>query len=111
MVGDSNDGTNFPDKILITNTQVLRFRKAFANNSLANIKLSKTRLQRIGQSIGFLDRLLGPWLKTGLPLMKNVMKLLAKSVLISLGLTAATAAAAAAAAIDATIQKKFLDQV
>ena len=30
---------------------------------------------------GFLDRLLGPLLKTGLPLMKNVLKLLAKSVL------------------------------
>ena len=37
----------------------------------------------------FLGRLLGPLLKTGLPLMKNVIQPLAKSVLIPLGLTAA----------------------
>ena len=49
------------------------------------------------QSRGFLGRLLGPLLKTGLPLMKSVIKPLAKSVLIPLGLTAAAAAAAAAA--------------
>ena len=61
------------------------FRKAFANNSSANIKLSKTQLSRIIQS----SQLLGPLLKTGLPLMKNVLQLLAKSVLASLGLTAA----------------------
>ena len=41
------------------------------------------------QSGGFLSRLLGPSLKIGLPLMKNVIKPLAKSVLIPLGLTAA----------------------
>ena len=48
------------------------------------------------QSRGFLDRLLGPLLKTGLPLIKNVIKPLAKSVLIPLGLTAAASAAHAA---------------
>ena len=42
---------------------------------------------------GFLSRLLGPLLKTGLPLIKNVIKPLAKSVLIPLGLTAAASAA------------------
>ena len=41
------------------------------------------------QSWGFPSRLLGPLLKTGLPLMKNVIKPLAKSVLFLLGLTAA----------------------
>ena len=41
------------------------------------------------QSGGFLGRLLGPLLKTGLPLIKNVIKPLAKSVLIPLGLTTA----------------------
>ena len=41
------------------------------------------------QSGGFLSRSLGPLLKTGLPLIKNVVKPLAKSVLIPLGLTAA----------------------
>ena len=33
VIGDSNDDNNFPHKLLLTNTQVLRFRKAFANNS------------------------------------------------------------------------------
>ena len=45
------------------------------------------------QSDGFLDRLLGPLLKTGLPSMKNVIKSLAKSVLIPSRLTAAASAA------------------
>ena len=39
-------------------------RKAFANNSSANMKLSKTQLHKIGQLEGFLGRLLGPLLKT-----------------------------------------------
>ena len=54
------------------------------------------------QSGGFLGKSLGPLLKTGLPLIKNVIAPLAKSVLIPLGLTAAAAAAAA----DAAIHKK-----
>ena len=54
------------------------------------------------QSGGFLGRLLGPLLKTGLPLIKNVIKPLAKSVLIPLGLTAAASPA------DAGIHKKIL---
>ena len=57
-------------------------------------------MHKIEQSGGFLGRLLGPLLKTGLPLMKNVLKPLAKSVLIPLGLTAASAA------INAAIHKK-----
>ena len=59
----------------------------------ADIKLSKTQIVRIIQSAGFLGKLLGPLLKTGLPLIKNVIKPLAKSVLIPLGLTAAASAA------------------
>ena len=66
-------------------------RKVFANNSSTHIKLSKTQLSKMIQSGGFLGRLLGPLLKTGLPLIKNVIKPLAKSVLIPLGLTAADA--------------------
>ena len=54
------------------------------------------------ESGGFLGKLLGPLLKTGLPLIKNVIKPLAKSVLIPLGLTAAASAA------DAGIHKKIL---
>ena len=52
------------------------------------------------QAVGFLGKLLGPLLKSGLPLMKNVIKALAKSVLIPLGLTAAASAA------DAGMHKK-----
>ena len=76
-------------------------RKAFAINSSANIKVSKTQLHKIRQSGGYLGRILGPLLKTGLPLMKNVLKPLAKSVLILSGLTAA------ASATDAAIHKKM----
>ena len=49
VVGDSNDENNFSHKLLLSNTQILRIRKAFANNSSANIKLSKTQLHKIGQ--------------------------------------------------------------
>ena len=65
-------------------------------------------MQKIGQSGQFLDRLLGPLLKTGLPLMGNVVKPLSKIVLIPLGLTAA------ASKTDAAVckkKKKCLDLV
>ena len=101
VVGDSNDENNFLHKLLLTNTKVSKLRKAFTNNSAASIKLSKTQLHKIGQSGGFLGRLLGPLLKTGLPLMGNVLKPLTKSILILLRLTAA------ASATDAAIHKKM----
>ena len=47
VVGDSNNENNFPHKLLLANAQVLRIRKAFANGSSANIKLSKTQLRKI----------------------------------------------------------------
>ena len=99
MIGDSE--TNFPHKLLLTNKQVADLRKSFANHSSTDIKLSKTQLSKMIQSGRFLGRLLGPLLKTGLPLIKNVIKPLAKSVLIPLGLTAASAA-------DAGMHKKIL---
>ena len=83
-----------------TNRQVANLRKAFAKHLLANIKLSKTQLSKIIQSGGFLGRLLGPLLKTGLPLMKNVFPSLAKSILILPGLITAASAA------DSVIHKK-----
>ena len=89
MIGNSDDETNFPHKfLLLTNTQVANLCKAFANYLSIDLKLSKTQLSKIIQSGGFL----------GLPLMKSVIQLLAKSVLMPLGITAAAAAAAAAAA-------------
>ena len=73
VVGDSNDQNNFPYKLLLTNTQVSRLHKAFANNSSVNTKLSKIQLHKMRQSGGFLDRLFGPLLKTGLSLIGNVL--------------------------------------
>ena len=99
VVGDSNEENNCPHRLLLTITQVSKLRKTFANNSSTNIKLSKTQLHKIGQSGGFLGRFLGPLPKTGLPLMKTVLKPLAKSVSIPLELTAA------ASATDAAIHK------
>ena len=100
IVGDSNDENNFPYNLLLTNTKVSRYRKAFANNSSADTKLSKAHWHKIGQSGGFLRRLLGPLLNTGLLLIGNVLKPLTKSVLIPLGLTAL------ASATDAAVHEK-----
>ena len=99
MVGD--DETNFPHKLLLTNRQVANMREAFANYLSADINLSKTQLSKMTQLVGFLGSLLGLLLKTGLPLMKNVIKPLAKSVLIPSGVTAA-------AATDAGMHKRIL---
>ena len=101
MIGNSDDNTNFSHEFLLTNRQVTNLRKAFAKHTLTDIKLSKTQLSKMMQSGGFLGRLLGPLFRTGLPLLKSVIKPLAKSVLVPLGLTAASAA-------DAGIHKKIL---
>ena len=93
MIGNPKDETNFPHKLLLTNRQVANFRKAFANKSSTDIKLSKAQSSKMIQSGGFLGRLLGPLLKTGLPLVKNVIKPLAKSIVISSGLIAPASAA------------------
>ena len=63
VFGDSNDKNNFKHNLLLRNTQVSKLRKAFANNSLANIKSSKTQLHKIKQSGGFSGGRLGPLLK------------------------------------------------
>ena len=92
MIGDE---TNFPHKLLLTDRQVSRSRKAFANNLSGDIKLSKTQLSRIAQSGGFIGRLIGTLLKVGLLFRKNV--------LMPLRLTSA------ASATDATIEKKIYE--
>ena len=102
MIGYSNDKGNFAHELLLTNRQVSSIRKAFANNSSVDIKFSKAQFSKMMQSGGFLGKLLGPLLKTELPLMKSVITPLAKRVLIPLGLTAAASAA------DAGIHKKIL---
>ena len=83
MIGNSDDNTNFPHELLLTNRQVANLPKAFAKNTSADIMLSKTQLSNMIQSGGFLGRLLGLLLRTGLPLMKSVIK--AKNVLVPLG--------------------------
>ena len=100
MIANSDDETNFPHRLLLTNRKVANLHKTFANNSSTDIKSSKPRLSKMVQLGGLLGRLLGSLLKTGLPLTKNVIKPLAKRVLIPLGLTAAASAA------DTRIHKK-----
>ena len=99
MIGDNK--TNFPHKLLLTNRQVSNIRKSFVSHSSADIKLSKTKLSNMIQSGWFLGRLIGPLLKTGLTLIKNVIKSLTKKFLIPLGLMAVASAA------DAGIHKKI----
>ena len=81
--------------LLLTNGQVSRLRKAFQNNYSADIKLSKTQLHEIVLSGEFLCRLSEP------SLIGNVLKRLAKSVLIPLEMTTT------ASATDAAIHKKM----
>ena len=64
---DSNNENSIPHKLLLTNTQVSRLRKAFENGSSANLKLWKAQLLKIWKSGGFLGKLLEPLLKIGLP--------------------------------------------
>ena len=85
--------TNFPQNLLKTDRQNSSVDKASSNNSLFNIKLSKTQLSKIIWSGGFLGRLLESLMKVGLLLMKNVLMSLVKSLLIPLGLTAAPSTA------------------
>ena len=95
MIGNSDDEPNFPHKLLLTNRQVANIRKAFANHTSTNIKMSKAQLTKM-QKGGFLKSL-ATLLKSGLPLLKSLIQ-----PLVMLGLTAA------ASTTDAAINKKFL---
>ena len=96
------NGKDLPHELLLTTRQKTKLRNAFNNNMSTDLKLSRAQISKIIQSGGFLGRLPGSSLKFRLPLIKNVIKSLAKSVLIPLGLTAAAPAA------DAGIQKTIL---
>ena len=100
MIRNSDDETNFPHNLLLTNRQVANFCKAFANYLSTHIKLSKTHLSKMMQSGGFLGKLVGPLLKTRVLSMKNITKPSSKSLLIRTGLTVAASAA------DAGIHKE-----
>ena len=80
--------------LLLTTRQTTKLRNAIENNMSNDMKLSKAQISKIIQSGGFLGKLLGPLLKTGLPLLKSVIKPLGL-----LGLTGASSA------IDAGVQK------
>ena len=94
------NGNDLSHELLLTTRQKRKLINAFNNNMSTDLKLSKAQIFKIIQSGGFLGRLLGPSLKTGLPLTKNVINQLAKSNLIPLGLTAAASTA------DSEIHKK-----
>ena len=81
------NGNNLPHELLLATRQTTKLRNAIENNMATDIKLSKPQISKIIQSGGFLGKLLGPLLKTGLPLLKSVIKPLGL-----LGLTAATSA-------------------
>ena len=95
MVGNSDDETNFPHKLLLTNKQVTNPCKAFANHTSTDIKLSKVQLNEMQKGRFLIFS--APLLKSELPLLKSVIK--------SLGMLGLTAAASAK---DAAINKKIL---
>ena len=80
------NGKNLPHELLFTTRQKTKIRNVFNNNRSTDINFSKAQINKIIQSDGFLGKLLGPLLKTGLTLIKNVIKPLAKSALIPAGL-------------------------
>ena len=90
------NGNNLPHELLLTTRQTTNLRNSIENNLQTDIKLSKAQISKIIQSGGFLGKILGPLLKTGLPLLKSVIKPLGL-----LGLTAASSA------IDTGVQKKI----
>ena len=94
------NGNNLPCELLLTTRQTTKLRIAIENNMSTDIKLSKAQISKIIQSGGFLGKLLGPLLKTGLPLLKSVIK--------ALGLLCLTAASSA---IDTGVQKIYMEVV
>ena len=89
------NGNYLPHELLLTTRQTSKLRNAIENNMSTDIKLSKAQISKVIQSGRFLGKLLGPLFKTGLPLLKSVLK--------PLGLMRLTAASSA---IDAGLQKE-----
>ena len=88
---------NVPHELLLKTRQTTKLRNAIENNLQSDIKLSKAQISKIIQSGGFLGKILGPFLKTELPLLKSAIKPLGL-----LGLTAASSA------IDVGDQKIYI---
>ena len=89
------NGNNLRHELLLTTRQTTKLRNATENNMATDIELTKAQISKIVQSGGFLGKLLGPLSRTGLPLLKSVIKPLG---LLDL--------AAASSAIDAGVKKK-----
>ena len=96
MIARMFNGNNLPHELFLTQRQTAKLRNANEDNLQTDIKLSKVQISKIIQSGGFLGKSFGPLLKTGLPLLKSLIKPLGL-----LGLTAASSA------IDAGVQKKI----
>ena len=90
------NGNNLPHELLLTIRQTTKLRNAIENNLQTDIKLLKAQISKLIQSRGFLGKILGPLLKTGLPLLKSVIK--------PLGLLGFTAESSA---IDVGVLKKI----
>ena len=71
-VGQSNDETIFSHKLLLTNSQVSKTRKVFANSLPANTTFPKTQLSKVVQLGELLGRILGPLVKTCLHFVRNI---------------------------------------
>ena len=63
LIGSYHDETNSPHKLLLTDTQASKIRKAFINGSSANIKFSKTQLPNMIQSGGTIGDLIAAIMK------------------------------------------------
>ena len=90
------NGKHLPHEFLATARQTTKLRNTIENNLSTELKLSKAQISKIIQSFGFLGKIFGPLLKTGLPLLKSVIKPLGL-----LGLKAASSA------IDAGVQENI----
>ena len=91
------NGNSLLHELFLTQRKITKLRNSIENNISTDIKLSKTQISKIIQSSGFLGNILGPLLKTGLLLLKSVIKPLGL-----LGLTAPSSA------IDGGVQKKYM---
>ena len=99
MIGTNNN--NLSHNYLSINRQVAGIFNSFASNSFKDIKLWKIHLPKMIQPGELVGRSHGPLMKVSLPLMKNVLTPLAKSVLILLWSTTVAPAA------DGWIYKKY----
>ena len=90
------NGNNLDHELFLTTRKTTKLRNAIENSMSTDIKLSKDQISKIIQSGGFLGKILSPLLKTGLPLLKSVIKPLGLLGLI-----------AASSVIDAGVQKKI----